>query len=84
MSAQSAWPTRTRAIVALLAGMLLGGLLVWPALPRMLASLPSPDSLGSIGAVLIAGIFGLAVFTVGLFVLYFGLLSIETKLSGIW
>lgn len=65
---------RSGAIVALLAGTRLGDVLVWPALPRTLASLPSPDSLGSIGAVLIAGIFGLSVFTAGLFVLYLGLL----------
>lgn len=84
MSTRAVWPSRTRATAALLAGTLLGGVLVWPALPRLLASLPSPGSLGSIGAVLIAGIFGLSVFTVGIFVLYFGFLAAESKLGSMW
>lgn len=80
MSTNAAWPTPTRATIALIAGTLLGGILVGPAVPELLLALPSISSLGPIGAVLIAGSLALVAFVTGLFVLYFGFLALENRL----
>jgi hypothetical protein len=61
-------------------GVTLGGLLVWPAVPGLVALLPSTGSLGSVGVVLIAGNLALVAFVMGLFVLYFGFLWLENQL----
>lgn len=57
-----------------LAGLLLGGLLIAPALPRALAALPSPSALGPVGRALVAGALGIVV---GLVALYFLFLVTE-------
>lgn len=60
-----------------LAGLLLGGLLIAPALPRALAALPSPSALGPVGRALVAGALGIVVVVVGLVALYFLFLVTE-------
>jgi uncharacterized RDD family membrane protein YckC len=70
----------TRAGLAFLAGVVLGGLLVWPAVPDLVAMVPTTGSLGSVGAVLIAGSLALIVFVTGLFALYFGFLWLGNRL----
>jgi hypothetical protein len=80
MSARAARPTPRRALLALIAGTLLGGMVVGPAVPELLMALPSIGSLGPVGAVLIAGSLALLAFVTGLFVLYFGFLMLENQL----
>lgn len=80
MSTRSNRVSASRTGLAFLAGVVLGGLLVWPAVPELVAMLPTTGSLGSVGAVLIAGSLALVVFVTGLFVLYFGFLWLENRL----
>lgn len=65
-------PVRTT-LAAFVAGVGLGTVLVAPEVPRVVAALPSPASLGPIASVLIVGVLSIVVVLLGIVTIFYGL-----------